>query len=68
MVTYLNDSNEPFTANVNTIEAQGMNIFWGNCMTEISTFTNPKQQSEISSHTLATILKNDANIVDSDEI
>jgi hypothetical protein len=33
-------------------------------MTEISTITNPDQQSEISAHTQATILKNDANIVD----
>jgi hypothetical protein len=53
---------------VNTIEAQGMNTFFGNFMTEISTITNPEQQSEISSHTQITTLKNDPNIVDDDEI
>jgi hypothetical protein len=65
-VTNLNDLNEPFTTGVNTIEAQGVKFFLGNFMTEISTFTNPEQQSKISAHTQATILKNDAKIVDSD--
>jgi hypothetical protein len=41
-----------------------MNTFFGNFVTEISTITNPDQQSEISAHTQATTLKNDANIVD----
>ena len=67
-VTDLNDSNEHFTIVLNTIEAQGMNTFFGNFVTKISTNTYPDQQSEISSHTHAIVLKNDANIVDDDEI
>jgi hypothetical protein len=68
IVIDLNDSNDPFTVDVNTIEAQGMNIFFRNSMTEISTITNPEQQSEILAHTQITVLKNDPNIVDDDEI
>jgi hypothetical protein len=67
-VTDLNDPNEPFTTAVNTIEAQGMNTFFGNFMTEISSITDPEQQSEISAYTQMTTLKSKPNIVDDEEI
>jgi hypothetical protein len=44
-MTYLNDPNEPFTTTTNSIEMHGINTFFGNFMNEISSITDPKQQS-----------------------
>ena len=38
-----NDPNEPFTASSNSFKMQGMNTFFGNFMTGISSITDPGQ-------------------------
>jgi hypothetical protein len=50
-VTDLNDTNEPFVTSTNSFEMQGMNTFFGNFMTKISSFTDPGQQSEVTTYT-----------------
>jgi ribonuclease HI len=67
-VTYLNDPNENFTIAVNTIEAQGMDTFFGNFMTKVSSIIDPEQKSEISAYTLMTALKIKLNIANDEEI
>jgi hypothetical protein len=63
-VTDLNDPNEPFTIVVNSTETQGMNTYFGNFMTEISSITNLEQQSEVTTYTQMTTLPSTPNIVD----
>jgi hypothetical protein len=57
-VTDLNDPNEPFVTSANFIETQGMNTFFGNFMTEISSITDPEQQSEVTTYTQTPTLPN----------
>jgi hypothetical protein len=54
----LNDPNEPFVTSTNSIETQGMNTFFDNFMTEISSITDPEQQSEFTDYTQAPALPN----------
>jgi hypothetical protein len=52
---------------VNAIEIQGMNTFFGNFATEISTIIDPNQKNEISVCTKASTSKHGVNIVNSCE-
>jgi hypothetical protein len=57
-MTDLNDTNEPFVTSANSFETQGMNTFFGNFMTEISSITDPGQQSEVTTYTQTPSLSN----------
>jgi hypothetical protein len=57
-MTDLNDPNEPFVTSTNSFETQGMNTFFGNFMTEISSITDPGQQSEVTAYTQTPSLSN----------
>jgi ribonuclease HI len=67
-VTDLNDPNEPFVTTANSIETQGMNTFFGNFMTEISSITDPEQQSEVTTYTQAPASPNTPNIANDAQI
>jgi hypothetical protein len=67
-VADLNDPNEPFITAANLIETQGMNTFFGNFMTEISSITNPKQQSEVTTYTHTTTFPSTPNIANDEQI
>jgi hydroxymethylpyrimidine pyrophosphatase-like HAD family hydrolase len=68
IVTYLNDPNEPFVTSVNSFEIRGMNTFFGNFMIEISSITNPRQQSEIMTYTQTSALPSVSKTVDEAQI
>jgi ribonuclease HI len=67
-VTDLNNPNETFTTAVNSIEMQGMNTFFVNFMTEISSITNPEQEFEVTAYTQTSTLSSTPNIVDDEQI
>jgi hypothetical protein len=67
-MTDLNDLNEPFTASTNSFEMQGMNTFFGNFMTEISPFTDPRKQSELMTCSQSLALPNVPNTSDEAQI
>jgi hypothetical protein len=52
----LNDTNKPFVTSANSFETQGMNTFFGNFMTEISSFIDPGQQSKVTTYTQTSTL------------
>jgi hypothetical protein len=64
----LNNPNEPFVTITNSIETQGMNTFFGNLMTEISSITDPKQQSEVISYTPTLVFPNTSNVTNDAQI
>jgi hypothetical protein len=66
-VTNLNDPNETFVPSVNALEYQGMNTFFGKFIAEISSISNPNQQSEISACTEVMALDHAVNTVNSCE-
>ena len=45
-----------------------MNIVFGNFMAKLSSITNPKQQSEVTTYTQRTTLPSTPNIVDDEQI
>jgi hypothetical protein len=67
-VTDLNDPNEPFVTVANSIEMQGMNIFFGNFMTKISSITDPKHQFEVKTYTHAPTFPSTPNIANDAQI
>jgi hypothetical protein len=67
-VTDLNDPNEPFITSANSFETQGMNTFFGNFMTEISSITDPGQQSEIMTYTQTSALPSMPSTTDEAQI
>jgi ribonuclease HI len=64
----LNDLNEPFTTSTKSFEMKGMNTFFCNFMTELSPFTNLRQQSKIMAYTQSPALPNVPNTTDKDQI
>jgi hypothetical protein len=68
IMTYLNDTNEPFVTSTNSFETQGMNTFFGNFMTEISSITDPGKQSEITTYTQTPAFPNMPSTVDDAQI
>ena len=64
----MNDTNEPFVTSSNSFETQGMNTFFGNFMTEISSITDPGQQSEVMTYTQTSTLPSMPSIADDAQI
>jgi hypothetical protein len=57
-MTDLNDTNESFVTSANSYETQGMDTFFGNFMTKMSSIIDPRKQSEFTAYTQTLALSN----------
>jgi hypothetical protein len=64
----MNDTNDPFITSANSFEMKGMNTFFGNFMTKISSITNPGKQYEVTTYTQTPTLPNIPSTVDDTQI
>jgi ribonuclease HI len=67
-VTYLNDTNDPYTPSVDSPEVQGMDTFFVNFMAEASPITNSEQQSEIVAYMKPTASTQRSHVPDRNQI
>ena len=64
----MNDPNESFVTTTNSIETQGMNNFFGNFMTGISSIMDLEQKSEVTTYTQAPTSPNTLNTTNDTQI